>query len=105
MPWCCICTTEYNNPTEGYNHNKLFHSEAVKIKDSHITTCILCLFKHENSSIVKLHTELAHQARREKLFLTHNKSINVFEALVEQQQREAFNSSIKAFYSPNSNTQ
>ena len=94
---CSICGEETDNIIAAYNHSRERHYQEVKAKDHHTSTCILCGFNYGNPAIVKVHTEIVHTSRRQKVYLQHPKTVNVYEHLRELQRQELFYKSLKAF--------
>ena len=95
---CSICEEEAENIIAAYNHSRERHYQEVKAKDHHISTCILCGFSYGNPATVKVHTEIAHTSRRQKLYLQHPKTVCVYEHLRELQRQKLFHKSLKAFF-------
>ena len=95
---CSICNYQAESVPDSHKHNIQNHNQILSKEEGNVTTCVLCLFVHENTSAVKLHTEVAHNARYQKLFVKHKRGTNVYTALEEQQKEELFNASIKRFY-------
>ena len=84
MKICCsICEETSEDIIAAYNHSRNKYYQEVKEKEKHISTCILCQFSHGNPAIVKVHTEIVHKSRRQKLFLQHPKFVNIYEHLRE----------------------
>ena len=83
---------------DSHKHNIQNHNQILSKEEGNVTTCVLCLFVHQNTSAVKLHTELAHNARDQKLFVSHKRGTNVYIALQEQQKETLFNESIKKLF-------
>ena len=83
---------------DSHKHNIQKHNQILSKEEGNVTTCVLCLFVHENTSAVKLHTEIAHNARHQKLFISHKRGTNVYIALQEQQKETLFNESIKKLF-------
>ena len=95
---CSICEEEAENIIAAYRHSRARHYQEVKAKDHHISTCILFGYSYGNPAIVKVHTEIAHTSRRQKLYLQHPKTVCVYEHLRELQRQELFHKSLKAFF-------
>ena len=95
---CSICGEETENIIAAYNHSRERHYQEVKAKDQHTSTCILCGFNYGNPAIVKVHSEIAHTSRRQKVYLQHPKTVGVYEHLRELQRQELFHKSLKAFF-------
>ena len=95
---CSICEEEAENIIAAYNHSRERHYQEVKVKDHHISTCILCGFSYGNPAIVKVHTEIADTSKRQKLYLQHPKTVCVYEHLRELQRKKLFHKSLKAFF-------
>ena len=94
---CSICEEKTENIIAGYNHFRQIHYQEVKVKQHHISTCILCGFSYGNPAIVKVHTEIVHTGRRQKLYLQHSKTVFVYEHLREVQGQKLFHKTLKAF--------
>ena len=94
---CSICEETTEDIIAAYNHSRTRHYQEVKEKEKHISTCILCQFSHGNPAIVKVHTEIVHKSRRQKLFLQHPKFVSVYEHLRELQRQKLFRETLKAF--------
>ena len=95
---CSICNYQAESVPDSHKHNIQNHNQILSKEEGNVTTCVLCLFVHENTSAVKLHTEIAHNARHQKLFVSHKRGTNVYIALEEQQKEELFNESIKKLF-------
>ena len=95
---CSICNYQAESVPDSHKHNIQKHKQILSKEEGEITTCVLCLFVHQNTSAVKLHTEIAHNARHQKLFVSHKRGTNVYIALEEQQKEELFNESIKKLF-------
>ena len=95
---CSICGFQAESVSESHKHNTYNHKQILSKEEDNITTCVLCLFAHQNTSAVKVHTEIAHNARQQKLFVSHRRGTNVYAALEDQQREELFKESIKQFY-------
>ena len=83
---CSICNYQAESVPDSHKHNIQKHNQILSKEEGNVTTCVLCLFVHQNTSAVKLHTEIAHNARHQKLFISHKRGTNVYIALEEQQK-------------------
>ena len=95
---CAFCNFSSLELRHCFIHSNIAHARSVRVETGFVATCIYCLFTHSSCSVVKLHTELAHSAKRVKLYYVHPRTINIFDAIREDQLALQFETALRRLF-------